>query len=123
MAKRSRTAYKEDGTVEPKGRRYNSKYLLGNILVCGYCGASYRRRTERGKIVWRCATRMEKGRDKCANSPTLKGELIKKILGDNVCGNRSYDEEVVRIKVDNILVFDEYMDICFKNEDKIRIEF
>jgi site-specific DNA recombinase len=57
MDKRSRVVCKEDGKVESKGKRYNSKYLLGNILVCGYCGASYRRRTERGKVVWRCATK------------------------------------------------------------------
>ncbi len=48
MTKRSRIVYKEDGTVESKGKRYNSKYLLGNILECGHCGAAYRRRTERG---------------------------------------------------------------------------
>ncbi len=122
MGKRSRIAYKEDGTVEPIGKRYNSKYLLGNILECGYCGAAYRRRTERGKVVWRCATRMEEGKVSCADSSTLNEEWIKKILEDNVCWNKSYNEEVVKFKVDNILVFDEYMDICFKNEDKIRIK-
>lgn len=63
MAKRSRVVYNEDGTVESKGKKYNSKYLLGNILECGYCGATYRRRTERSKVVWRCGTRMEEGRD------------------------------------------------------------
>ena len=51
MNKRSRIVYKEDVTVELIGKRYNSKYLLGNIFECGYCGSSYRRRTERGKIV------------------------------------------------------------------------
>ena len=49
MNRRSRVVYKEDGTVELKGKRYNSKYLLGNILECGYCGSSYRRRTERDR--------------------------------------------------------------------------
>ncbi|WP_459768169.1 recombinase zinc ribbon domain-containing protein [Alkaliphilus crotonatoxidans] len=44
---------------------------MGNLLVCGDCGASYRRRRERNKVVWRCATRIEKGKDICSHSPTL----------------------------------------------------
>ena len=68
MAKRSRLVSKDDGTVETRGSKYNGKYILGNLLVCGDCGASYRRRTERGKVVWRCAARIEKGKDACATS-------------------------------------------------------
>lgn len=49
--------------------------------MCGYCGAGFRRRTERGKVVWRCATRVEKGRDACPDSPTLKDEEINKNIG------------------------------------------
>ncbi|MDU5081287.1 recombinase family protein [uncultured Tissierella sp.] len=123
MDKRSRVVYKEDGTIESKGKRYNSKYLLGNILECGYCGAAYRRRTERGRVVWRCATRMEEGRESCADSPTLNEEWIKGILGEVVCGNGNYDEGMFREWVDRILVFGRYMDICCKNGDEIRIRF
>ena len=106
MIKRSRVVCKEDGTVESKGRRYNSKYLLGNILECGYCGASYRRRTERGKVVWRCATRMEEGRSMCEDSTTLNEEWIK---------------EIVRNRVEKILIFNDYVDICYNNEEKLNI--
>lgn len=42
MARRGRLVHKEDGTVEPSGSKYNGKYLLGNLLVCGDCGVSYR---------------------------------------------------------------------------------
>lgn len=115
MDKRARMVYKEDGTVESKGKRYNSKYLLGNILECGYCGASYRRRTERGKVVWRCATRMEEGREHCTDSPTLNEEWIKNILEEVVCGNGSYDEVTIREWVDRSIVFAKYIDICCKN--------
>lgn len=97
MDKRSRIISKEDGTVESKGKRYNSKYLLGNILECRYCGAAYRRRTERGKVVWRCGTRMEEGRDKCGDSPTLKEEYIKGVLSDVVCENGIYNEGMVLV--------------------------
>lgn len=122
MARRSRVIYKEDGTVESKGKRYNSKYLLGNILECGYCGESYRRRTERGKVVWRCATRMEKGKDRCSDSPTLKEERITEVLRDVVCERGIYDEGIIWYRVDRILVFSKYMDIYYKKGHEIRIE-
>lgn len=57
ISKRARLVHKEDGTVESSTSKYNGKYLLGNLLVCGYCGASYQRRIERGKVVWRCVQR------------------------------------------------------------------
>lgn len=37
MARRARLVYKEDGTVESSTSKYNGKYLLGNLLVCGDC--------------------------------------------------------------------------------------
>lgn len=40
MAKRSRVIHHEDGIVSPSDSKYNGKYLLGNLLVCGDCGAS-----------------------------------------------------------------------------------
>lgn len=122
MARRTRIVYKEDGTIEKTGKRYTSKYLLGNILECGYCGAAYRRRTERGKVVWRCATRMEKGRDMCGDSPTLKEEWIRKTLAKNICENGNYDGGMIRDEVDKILVFGKNVGICCKNGDKIRIK-
>lgn len=51
MARRARFVHKEDGTVESSVSKYNGKYPFGNLLVCGDYGASYRRRTERGKVV------------------------------------------------------------------------
>lgn len=94
MAKHSRFVRKEDGLVEASGK-YNGKYLLGNLLVCGDCGSSYRRRTERGKVVWRCGTRIEKGKGACSNSPTLDEEWIRERLSEMLC-NGHYDEMIVR---------------------------
>lgn len=72
-------------------------------MECEECGAAYRRRTERGKVVYRCATRMEKGRYACKKSPTIEEEWIKTEIGKKVCGGE-YDEEGVREKVDRVLV-------------------
>jgi len=123
MAKRSRTVTKEDGTVEACSSKYNGKYLLGNLLVCDDCGASYRRRTERGKVVWRCATRIEKGKEACPNSPTLNEEWIMKVLSETVCENDAYDESVIRNKVDRIQIFISYSIICYKNEEQAKLSF
>jgi site-specific DNA recombinase len=123
MDKRARLISKEDSTIEASGSKYNGKYLLGNLIECGDCGASYRRRTERGKVVWRCATRIERGKDSCANSPTLNEEWIKSVLRKRVCENGVYDESVIRNIVDRIQIFNLYSIIYYKNEEQDKIFF
>ena len=109
MAKRSRLVSNEDGTKETGGSKYNGKYLLGNLLVCGDCGTSYRRRTERGKVVWRCATRIEKGKEACPHSPTIDEGWVQDTLSKVVRQNRVYDEGIIRNEVNKIQVFDTFI--------------
>lgn len=123
MARRARIVRKEDGTVESNSRKYNGKYLLGNLLVCGDCRASYRRRTERGKVVWRCATRIEKGKQVCSNSPTLDEDWIQKVLGNTVCENGIYEKEMIKTSVDKISIFNNHLEIYCKNQNKIITKF
>ena len=123
MAKRARLLHNEDGTIEASTSKYNGKYLVGNLLVWGNCGASYRRRTERGKVVWRCATRIEKGKDACANSPTLDEEWIEKMIGKIVCANGVYDESIIRDKVDKIKIFGTYFMVSDKNGSQEKMLF
>jgi site-specific DNA recombinase len=118
MAKRSRVVSNEDGTVKIRGSKYNGKYLLGNLLVCGDCGASYRRRTERGKVVWRCATRIENGKDACPHSPTLDEGWLQDTLVVAVCQNGTYDEGMIRSEVDKVQVFDTFIIIVRNNESQ-----
>lgn len=115
MEKRARFVSNEEGTFETSGNKYNSKYILGNLLVCGDCGMPYRRRTERGKIVWRCATRIEKGRQACSNSPTLDEGWVQDILSEVVCKNGIYNESIVRDEVGKIQVFTAFILISIKN--------
>lgn len=84
----------EAGASSPIVSKYNEKYVLSNLLVCGDCGASYRRRTERGKVSWSCTTRIEKGEEACAVSPTINEEWIKEQLTELICCG-VYDESVV----------------------------
>lgn len=118
MAQRARLVHKDNGAVEAKARKYNGKYLLGNLLVCGACGAPYRRRTERGKVVWRCATRIEKGKEACANSPTLDEGWVHASLEVAICQNGAYDEGIIRNEVDKVQIFDAFIIIIRKNGSK-----
>lgn len=115
MTKRSRFKSNEDGMVEISSSKYNGKYLLGNLLVCGDCGASYRRRTERGKVLWRCATRIEKAKDACPHSPTLDEGWVQDTLSSAICQGGVYDESIIRSEVDKIQVFDAYILISRTN--------
>lgn len=102
MNSRRRIVKYDDGTAEIR-KKYNGKNLLGNLLVCGECGASFRRRTERGKVVYRCATRMEKRREACKESPTVEEEWVKAELWRRVCGGE-YEEKKVREKVERVRI-------------------
>lgn len=100
---RKRKIKKINGIMETKGKKYNGQNLLANILVCEECDASFRRRTERGKVVYRCATRMDKGREACGHSPTIEENWIKEELGKRICDGE-YLEEKVRKMVDEVRV-------------------
>ena len=108
MKRRERIVRNDDGSIETSKNKFNSKYILGNLLVCGDCGASYRRRTERGKVLWRCAIRIEKGKNECALSPSINEEWLKERLTALICEG-TYDESLVKNKVDMIEVYDGYV--------------
>lgn len=88
---------------------------MGNLLICGECGASYRGRTERGKVVWRCATRIEKGKEACLYSPTLDEAWVQDTLSKAVCHNGVYNENIIGNKVDKIQVYDTFILIFYEN--------
>ena len=120
MLNRARLLRTADGNQISSGNRYSSKYLLSNLLVCGNCGVGFRRRTERGKIVWRCGTRMEKGKAECENSPTLNDQDVREMLGKVVC-NGEYDENVVKDRVKRIDVYEKRLIICYAEKEGYQI--
>lgn len=90
---------KTDGTQETQKKgRYNSKYALTDILVCGHCGAPYRRCvwTHHGnrKVVWRCTTRMDYGKEKCNGSFTIEEEGLHQAILKAVSSLSSRKEEL-----------------------------
>lgn len=127
-AKRARLIKNADGTVTVSHTKYNGKYLLGNLLVCDVCGASFRRRTERGKVMWRCSTRIEKGRENCGNSPSLEEKMLQDATMQaitNVVDSKpkyvKFDEKIVRQLVKSIrVVSEDIVIITFKTGGEIR---
>ncbi|HEZ7991214.1 MAG TPA: recombinase family protein, partial [Ruminococcus sp.] len=65
-------------TVTEQGR-YNSKYALTELLICGECSTAYRRcrwtSHNRDRTVWRCINRLEHGPKYC-KSPTIDEEPL-----------------------------------------------
>lgn len=118
MAKRERIIRNDDGSTTISKKAYSGKYLFSNLLVCGYCGASYRRRTERGKVVWRCAARIEKGGAACNDSVTINEEQLKAVLADAICCG-CYDEEMVKNYVSYIKVLEDGVEIFDKHGNVI----
>jgi DNA invertase Pin-like site-specific DNA recombinase len=64
------------GSARTDRSKYSGKYALNEILVCGECGAPYRRVTwslhGEKRVVWRCISRLEHGKKFCKESPTLR---------------------------------------------------
>ena len=61
--------------------KYTSKFALSERLVCGECGAMYRRtqwikRDGTREHVWRCINRLEFGKKYCRHSPSLKEPIL-----------------------------------------------
>ncbi|MFV0241059.1 MAG: hypothetical protein ACK5H4_13600 [Lacrimispora sphenoides] len=93
---------------------------IAPVYDCGSClyplsMAIYRRRTERGKVVWRCATRIEKGKEACLHWLTIKEQWIQGILVEIICGKKEYNEKMIRQEVEVIRVFSECIEIVRKS--------
>ena len=78
MAKRVSKRPMSENAKTPFGR-YSGKYALSAVVVCGKCGALYRRITwhRRGKVkvVWRCGAHQDKAAT-CPNSPTIEENAL-----------------------------------------------
>lgn len=62
-----------------------------------------------GKVVWRCATGIEKGKCACPHSPTVNAGWIQDVLCEAICQNGAYDGGIIRNEVDKIQVFDAFI--------------
>jgi len=124
MSRRARLVRKEDGTVESSTSKYNGKLSFGKIFLC-MDAVILHIEEELKEVRWfgRCATRIEKGKDVCSYSPTIDEKWVQNVLGEQICENGVYDEEVARNKADRIFVFSKNLEIRCKDESMFSIKF
>ena len=79
--------------------KYSSKYALSELLVCGGCGARYRRvtwaRNGKKKVVWRCINRLEYGTKYCKESPTIEEYKLQDAVMKAICGFVEDKDELI----------------------------
>lgn len=79
--------------------KYSSKYALSELLVCGGCGARYRRvtwaRNGKKKVVWRCINRLEYGTKYCKDSPTIEEYSLQDAIMKAICGFVEDKDELI----------------------------
>ena len=94
-----------DGSTQRKTTRYSSQNVLSGLLVCAECGSNYRRITRpSGEVVWRCADRVEKGKQSlCKHSPSIT-DIAAKDLVCKELGLAEFDEQAIRQDILQILI-------------------
>ena len=66
--------------------KYSGKFPFNNLLICGDCGAKYRRtmwveKNGNKKYVWRCVNRLQDGKNYCKRSVSINDTyLTKKVV-------------------------------------------
>ena len=94
-----------DGSTQRKTTRYSSQNVLSGLLVCAECGRNYRRITRPSdEVVWRCADRVENGKQSvCKYSPSITDITIK----DLICKEldlSEFDERAIQGKLSQVLI-------------------
>ena len=101
---KSRWSNLNEDSNKRKNTRYNSQNVLSGLLVCSECGANYRRITRpSGEVVWRCANKVEHGKDICKSASAVSENYIKQMLCKylNMSG---FDEKTVKASIETIFV-------------------
>lgn len=65
---------------------------------------------------------IEKGKEACSNSPTLDEEWVQKVLGEMVCKDGIFDEEIIRNNVEKILISNNHLEILCGTGNEISIK-
>ena len=104
MAKRVSKRPMSENAKTPFGR-YSGKYALSAVVVCGKCGALYRRITwhRRGKVkvVWRCGAHQDKAAT-CPNSPTIEETALQAAVMEAISQQYIHREETLETTMQSI---------------------
>ena len=104
LAKRGAKRPTSEKAKTPFGR-YSGKYALSTLVVCGQCGALYRRvtwyRKGERKIVWRCGTRLDNKAD-CTQSPTLEEPALQSAVMEAISQQYIHKGEAMEATMQSI---------------------
>lgn len=83
-AKRNNKQYVSPLSKSTQILKYSSTHAFSSLLICGCCGAEYRRKTWQKRSgenvrVWRCITRVKEEKY-CHNSPSFQEEFIENAI-------------------------------------------
>lgn len=106
MARRSAKRKIADKLTKSEQGKYSAKYALSELLICGECGEHYRRVTWTAKgfkeIKWRCISRIQYGKRKCHNSPTIDEETLHKAIVSAINEFCEVKDDVVKVLRESI---------------------
>ena len=104
LAKRSAKRPISEKAKTPFGR-YSGKYALSTLVVCGKCGALYRRvtwyRKGEKQIMWRCGTRLD-GKANCPDSPTLEETVLQGAVMEAISKQYIHQDETLEVTMQSI---------------------
>ena len=104
LAKRGAKRPTSEKAKTPFGR-YSGKYALSTLVVCGKCGALYRRvtwyRKGEKQIMWRCGTRLD-GKSNCPDSPTLEENKLQSAVMEAISQQYIHKDEAVEVTMQSI---------------------
>ena len=110
MARRSAKRVIADKLTKGEQGKYSAKYALSELLICGECGAHYRRVTWTAKgykeIKWRCINRIQYGKKKCHDSPTVDEQALHRAIVSTInkfCEVRDDVAKVLRESITEVL--------------------
>lgn len=110
MARRSSKRRVADKYCKTEQGKYSAKFALTELLICGECGAHYRRVTWTAKgfkeIKWRCINRLQYGKKVCKCSPTIDEESLHKAVVaaiNEFCDVKGDVAEILRQSVSELL--------------------
>ena len=85
------------------------------LIKCAECNHSFKGRTERNNINYRCNYRLKHGKDKCSNDSKIEESLIDDMINQqlNVINYDIKDNNSIYL-IDTILVSQDRLEIFFK---------
>lgn len=106
MARRGAKRSIADKLTKTEQGKYSAKYALSELLICGECGEHYRRVTWTAKgfkeIKWRCVSRIQYGKQKCHNSPTIDEQALHKAIVSAINEFCEVKDDVANVLRDSI---------------------